>query len=270
MRCSKARILLSASLDSELSPKEELALEKHISVCAACASEMESFAGLQSVMSAWVDEEPSDWLAQNFAFKLKDIAGASKPVVKRKSRWLPGMVTAGLLTVTAALAMIMHTQFMEPNITLPDNPPVVAVNPVHMPDTAATKPGTGISKPVITAKTFSAKPVYVRKHNNRKYIRHNNYAPRPIMMAANIDEPVRLDLSSRHAERMIMKNIAIARNAEGETTGKVTEHLSEASMAMNETIERVRGTLRVAADLMSAEQPVNNNTLTDSDGGNTL
>ncbi|MHB1001821.1 MAG: zf-HC2 domain-containing protein [Armatimonadota bacterium] len=273
MKCSKARILLSASIDGELSTKEEQALEEHVSSCAVCADEKASLSGLNIVMSVWEDEEPSEWLAQSFAFRLQELSREQKPAPTRRPGWLIGTASAGLVTVLAIAGIVIHSQFTVPDTDLPVKPAVVASNNVSKPVTVAVNPPE-VSAPAPVKNTVN-KSYATAKSNKYKYnVRRSKtgrYTPRPVMVAyAKLDEQGSIDLSSRHAERMIMQKIALAQAAEGDTTSNVTDHLGEASMAMNETIEKVRGTLRVAADLMSVNQTPLDNTTIEADGGSIL
>ncbi|MCX6375648.1 MAG: zf-HC2 domain-containing protein, partial [Armatimonadetes bacterium] len=86
MKCKKAGILISALADGELSASEQPALEKHISACPACAREMEAISELRRGMSLWADETPSEWLAQNFSHKLRELADEGCVPVRQKAR----------------------------------------------------------------------------------------------------------------------------------------------------------------------------------------
>jgi len=59
MKCSKTRILLSAMIDGEISPKERLMLRRHLAVCPACKEERDELNTLRAFMSIWPEEEPS-------------------------------------------------------------------------------------------------------------------------------------------------------------------------------------------------------------------
>ena len=93
MKCKKAKILLSVSMDGELSKREAVALERHLSACEACARDEAQFAEVREVMGLWADEEPSAWLAESFAYKLGDLK--REPRRLRPRRWALGTATAG-------------------------------------------------------------------------------------------------------------------------------------------------------------------------------
>ena len=59
MKCSKARILLSAMIDGEVSSRERFLLKQHLAACPRCKEEMGDLRALRAFMSLWPEEEPS-------------------------------------------------------------------------------------------------------------------------------------------------------------------------------------------------------------------
>ena len=76
---------------------------------------------------------------------------------------------------------------------------------------------------------------------------------------------------------MLTRNVELKRHffaivasaAGGDAANTVTTSLSEAGLTMNETIERVRGTLRMAVDLLSETKAFADDDI-ESDGGSVL
>lgn len=226
MRCKKARIMLSAALDGELLRRQQAALERHISSCEACAGERASLSALRDTMALWADEAPSEWLAEAFARKLRQLQ--EQPIRVRRSRWVLGTASAGLATVMIALVFLLHSQIQPPApINAPEH--VAVVNqPVEQPASPKI-----VIKPVpVVEKSPASKPVHVAK---------------PIV-TIHVRPTRRVEPASRSTTPVVMASVA-----RGDATSPVTDNLGEAGLAMNGSIERVRGTLRKAADLMAAQ-----------------
>lgn len=261
MRCKKARILLSVCLDGELTRHEELALERHLSACADCAQERAKLATLSEAMSLWPDEEPSQWLAESFAHKLREPLEQVEPVRLRRPRWVFSTAGAGLVTALLVLGFLLHSQFQPPVPEGPTTPPVVApgpdqTGPAPGPPNIGPEPAPG---PEVVGPTEPVEPIG---------------PPPPGPMGPTYTRPThpgtltsRTGVHRRETERVILSTIVAAKASEGEATDTVTDNLGEAGLAMNETIERVRGTLRRAADLMVSECPMPVEDDTYSDGG---
>ena len=241
MRCKKARIMLSAALDGELLRRQQAALERHISSCEACAGERASLSALRNTMSLWADEAPSEWLAEAFAYKLRQLQ--ERPVRVRRTGWILGTAGAGLAAAMLALVFLLHSQVQPPApINAPEHVAVAKTQPVKQPASPKI-----VIKPVpVVEKSPASKPVHVARPIVNAYVRPTR----------------RVELTSRSTTPVVMASVT-----QGEATSPVTDNLGEAGLAMNGTIERVRGTLRKAADLMAAQyaEPAGVNNL---NGGN--
>lgn len=239
MRCKKARVLISASLDGELSRSQELALERHLSVCAACAQEKAQFSALRDTMAGWTDEEPSERLAQRFAQKLKELGEGALPARPGYRRWLFGTATAGLATALLVLGFLLYTQ-VQPPVPVPQDsaePPAV---------TTAEPPGTVQAEPpdVVAGVAPTQRAEDVR--------RTRRYPSRLGRLSSRGAAPTRV----QDVESAILREVAAAKYTEGEAASTVSDGLGEASLTMNGTIEQVRGTLRMAADLVASQYPM--------------
>lgn len=280
MRCKRARIMISASIDGGLSRREESAVERHLSRCAACAREKAELTHLQDAMALWADEEPSAWLAENFAHRMKAQQEKRQPAAVRRPRWLVGTAAAGLATALLAFAILVTYQLQAP----PVQPTKTTLE-----TPAATQPAAEMAKPPTTQPAVKpapdASPSVARPDGDKgtwtRLTGGENARPRPPVVSRPPRSPKRGtgSLISRgtpapaEAERIVLKNIAAAGFANERATHAVTDELGEAELAVNESIERVRGTLRRAVDVLMASYAapaIEDSETTDSDKGGTL
>ncbi|MBP6963919.1 MAG: zf-HC2 domain-containing protein [Armatimonadetes bacterium] len=245
MRCKNAKILISAALDGELSEREQRILEEHLARCADCAAERTSSANLRDVMAAWADDEPSDWLAQSFAYKLQDeMARAGKPV-RRPVRAI-GAAVAGLATALVAFGIIMHSQLVPDQTVAPKpHPRIETAAPDSAPsDVTASSEAATPDTPSITTppkpKRASVKP--------KVYRQARTTSPRqraPVLASRGADQ------SDAEIKRKVMRHIMLASATEGDAESAVADRISRADMAMNGSIEELRGVLRKAVDVLA-------------------
>lgn len=287
MRCKKAQILISASLDGELSRRESQALERHISACSECAMVKADFYALHGTMALWTEEEPSPWLAENFAYKLRqfeeDKERSTTITRKRSPRWVFGTATAGIAATLLAIGLLFHSQIMPPEplehkVTV--EAPIVQTKPQPQSTISqASKPETAVARTpeASTESPAEVKPVSSpRQYAPTPRVHRRPAASRPIVRVAAPRPPHRGDYASRsesdliETDKIIVAKLVEAGIAEEETTSAVTDNLGEAGLSMNETIERVRGSLRKAVDLIAFETPVNAADRINHNGGNTL
>ena len=276
MRCNKAKILISASMDGELSPREERELRRHVRRCAECAGEQAQVANLRDVMTVWSDEEPSEWLAERFAYKLRDEM-ERKPVRRRsrRPRRAFGAALAGFATALLAFGIILHSQLLAPEMSVPEKPETgvtrpIAQNPEPPATTIVPEPNSGRSteQNTVAPRPPAPKPnTVVREPQRTPTVRPGprptptpavNTGPRALPRAAVADTGSRTrsaDLASRGSEsrdaeikRMILRKLAMANSAENNTESTVAAQLAKADLTMNESVEEVRGLLRRAAD----------------------
>ncbi len=282
MNCKNAKILISASVDGELSQREQRRLQEHVCRCAECATEQAQVSNLRDVMAVWADEEPSDWLAQNFACRLEDEM-ARKPARRiRNRRRIFGTAVAGFATALLAFGFIMHSQFVPQQPVPPPAGNAQPANPVEQPsgdDRIVVNPTTDQpDKPVVVAvprTTTPAHPVTVRPPKRTVTgpritqpdrtptadTTRANPGPAPLssrIAAAGLTRNTRPTLSGRgstgkdaEVKRMVLHNIMLASNTEGNTQSAVTDRIAHADLAMNKSVEEVRGVLRKAVDVLA-------------------
>lgn len=202
MRCKNAKILISASMDGELSQREERVLQRHVHRCAECAREQAEVSNLRDVMSAWTDEEPSEWLAESFAYKLNDEMERRTARPARRSRRVFGTALAGFATALLAFGIIMHSQLLPPETNLHEKPTVEATQPADPSrspdsDSGATSvetatPDSGPSGGPVAVGPRNAEPMHnrniVRTPGGTTYVR-----PRPAPAPPSYSPPATSD-----------------------------------------------------------------------------
>ncbi len=292
MRCKKARILLSTALDGELSRGEELALERHLSGCAECAQEQADLAALRSTMSLWADEEPSEWLAQNFAHKLRELQEetAARPSGRRRLQWsVLGPTAAGLAVALLVIGLLVRSQIQPPVPQRAPAPPTIAES--QEPKTTATQPAGEAAEPspsLARTEPRSAAPLERQPAHTEIATRRvkptggERLRERPVRSpagssdwhAARPSEPVygREDSTppAPEADAVVIVERGVAGSvAPTAIANRITENLGEAGLTMNETVERVRGNLQKTVDLLISEPPAPVNHDAHTNGGNT-
>lgn len=286
MKCNKIKILLSASLDGELSPAEQIALDQHLESCDACTQEMEELSALHGNMVLWADEEPSPWLAQNFAYKLSHLKEETQ-AKSRRPRWIFGTAAAGFAAAVLFVGIFMHSRTQPPTqvAIIPPKPPVVATTtqPKMNNEVSKPKPSPKIQKKTLVVKAdtkqiptrHSRRFSSTRRHKSsvkRQYVNVAYYKP---------ENPNRLgnsygELGSRHKpasaseQQMVMRKLVAAGLTGGEATDAVHDNIGKAELAVNETMERVRMTLQKAVTVIANESAVYADDNIDSDKGETL
>ena len=282
MKCKNAMILISASMDGELSQREERRLREHVCRCAECATEQAQVSNLRDVMAVWADEDPSDWLAQNFACRLEDEM-ARKPARRvRVQKRVLGTALAGFATALLAFGILLHNQ-LAPVQPIPPAP-AANVQPAHEPtgDDGATavkpnadqpdKPGVTVPPTRIPGRTDTARPP-------KRLVAHPTAppsggapavdttdanpgpAPPPGRVAAiGSNRNTRPNLSDRgsgrdaEVKRMVMRNVMLASHTEGNAESTIADHVARADLSMNRSVEEVRGVIRKAVDVLARSE----------------
>ena len=282
MRCSKVKILISASLDGELSRRNQLALERHLTSCAECAREKAEFAGLRDVMSLWPDEEPSEWLAANFSQKLEQFQHERLVMKPGRPRWVFGMVATGAAAVLIMVGFMLHMMLDKPSSQhSPNMPRMVAKHNTKANSTSkqvddremannpvkVVKPEPVVKKsPVVVnnmgPRTIVHKPAQRYTRVASADIGDSSYSTRPPGWHDN--------LASRKSINTDEMRLAMAVASEGAPVSRVADRLDEAGVVMNESVERVRGTLQRAVDLAVSGTPSTGKSELDNNGGSTL
>ncbi len=237
-------------MDGELSERDERILNEHLARCADCAAEQATAGNLREVMAAWADDEPSDWLAQSFAYKLQDEMARDAEPVRRPAR-LIGTAVAGAAVALLAFGVIMHSQLLPDQPVAPKPQPRVETSAPDRtsPDAVAPQPARP-EKPVISAPARpKPRAVAVRTPvKPRVYQRARTVSPRPrtpVLASRGADQ------SDAEIKRKVMRHIMLASAAEGDAESAVADRLARADMAMNGSIEEVRGVLRKAVDVLA-------------------
>lgn len=238
-------------MDGELSERDERILNEHLARCPECASAHASAGKLREVMAAWADDEPSDWLAQSFAYKLQDeMARAVKPA--RRPARLIGTAVAGLATALVAFGIILHSQLVPDQTVAPKpQPGIETAAPDGAPPDVAVPPETARPEPPsITAPPKPKPPVTAVRTPVRPkvYQRARTASPRPrtaVLASRGADQ------SDAEIKRKVMRHIMLASAAEGDAESAVADRISSAELAMNGSIEELRGVLRKAVDVLA-------------------
>jgi anti-sigma factor RsiW len=300
MKCSKVKVLLSAELDGELTPTEEMALTRHLAKCAECAQEKAELSSLRGGMSLWADEEPSEWLAQSFSYKLKELMEEGQTETPRpvRRRWgVFGPATAGLATALLLGVMLLHNQ-QQPTIS-PEptvKPPAIATShPVVKPSaklaqqTVAVKPEAATEAPraaytaptpVIRTTTYRHIAVRPTVSETRPVAVAVKSAPapyaeisaQPMMNSKAVDsrsiDPSSLGTATPYTGSKAIAEVTIVGGTKPTGEEAMKDNIGEAGLAMNENVEKLRGKLQEAVDLLVSKPPMPVKTGADANGGN--
>jgi hypothetical protein len=297
MRCKKARILLSALIDGELSKNERLVLDQHLSSCTSCAREKEELLSVRDAMSAWADEEPSPWLAEEFTEKLRELEleKSTAPARRQAPKWIFGTAVAGAAVALLTVGFFIHSLF-PPSPTPSDKAHIPSKDTRYTtvekrtsgsPNTLDTRKLVGPSinnkqtyLPPTKANTRIAKNDQVQsKEQGRetlyKPIKPYTHAPSKY---TSYPKP-RVTAGTPHPNREI-EEIATAQEvgaailqagvAHNTATAEVASNLQDIKLAMSETVEQVRGSIMEAIDTAKQSNNLPIQHTTDYRGGTTL
>jgi hypothetical protein len=289
MRCKNIRIMISAGFDGELSESERIAVESHVSSCASCAREKARLSAVTSVMRKWEDAEPSPWLAQSFAYRLCEAGNESQVVRSKQSAWLIGSAAGGLITAALAFLLMFNSQFT-PRNTLDTSrvsdqsvtAPPAAVTPSQ--DTQVAESQAMVEAPAAPEAVMNSvqpeKPATARHRRVRAFsvprVRHSRTI-KPVaarlVFHYRLTSQVSRGLSNgeeraqeRAKELIIEKLMKMAKTPKGDAGTVVVGNLDAAGAAIDGTLERVRGALRKAADVLS-ESATRSEENRDANGG---
>lgn len=256
MKCKEIKILLSAGIDGELTASEKFALDQHVSSCAECARDKAQFARLGEVMPFWADAEPSPWLAEKFSYKLaeRQECGAER-VPKRRVRWgTLSAATAGFAAAILMIGLLIHSNVPQAPMQAKVQPQTKAIQP-----RLETKRMTGnlsVPEPIPTQR--------IRHRGTKPVVRHIPRAnhPQPEASVAAMPTPPSAPMAATTRDYPLPGGAVtiLAKST-------FSENLGEASLAMNDTIERVRGNLQKSVDLMISQPPVPVTDSTHTNGG---
>ena len=254
MKCARARILISAAQDGELSPKEQAVLDRHVSQCAECAREKAAVAELHGSMAMWTDAEPSEWLAQSFSYKLGQLMDEKRTAqAAPRRRFGIFAPVAGFAAVALLIVMLLHNRAPIPT-TPPKQSRVVAT-------------GHGQTEiPAVDTAGMTAKPPAnqgnKRIHGENNTVRHRTrWHPNPTHVAVApqphpAPRPAPEPGTASSGAGVIADEAAVSGVAPSAAADEIKYNIGEAGIAMNESMERLRGTLQEACDLVVAKPPV--------------
>ncbi|MHB0912093.1 MAG: zf-HC2 domain-containing protein [Armatimonadota bacterium] len=246
MRCKTAKILVSASIDGELTERQGRALARHLAACHACAAEREEILSLSDSLRALSEEEPSPWLAPRFS---EALANLSRKPERARPRGLLGLGAA--VAAAAVLIFAVHSRMNVPPPPAPAPPAVVqapveiepAPTPAQAPLPKAPRPATRVRparRPDRTSWSASTKPLPSRSG------------------------------SKPGAEALIRANMLAAQAAGEDAVTTMAANLTETQVTVAETLESVRGALRQSADILAMGTPVEADSTPRTDGGESL
>lgn len=286
MNCKKARILISAGFDGELSEKERVVLDRHLASCAECAKEKAQISKLSMTMHAWEDVESPEWLAQSFSYKLCDLQKETEQVKPRISRWLVGTAATGLVAVILAFFMLFNGQ-VNPVSTVENAKPIVktqlnhkSVAPIMKPVVVEKQPAPVVTpKPRISAVVAPhskriVRVAYVPRHRHIRVYKPSRlqfYSKESFELASRglSASQVRTEQQERARQLIIDKLLKTAGTPKGDAVTVAAQDLGSAGITMDESLERVRGVLRKAADVL-ANTPANTDRPAELNGGKNL
>ncbi|MGB9586941.1 MAG: hypothetical protein ACPL7O_02055 [Armatimonadota bacterium] len=250
---------------------------------------MKKLAKLREIMSGWADEEPSPWLAANFAEKLARLQ-KDKTASKsgRLSRWVFSTAVTGAAVTVVLVGFFVHGLMQQRfTPTRYDSPPRISQRddvPV------ATRESTMRQQEISRANNeHESQPRNQQTAQpNREVsggVRHHPGTPSPV--GTSTDHPgVRnrglptkqdnkgLELANELVAMAQAQEVGATMLGAGVTQStaavEVTENLSEIQLAMNETVERVRGSIMEAVDTVVQASNVADSRVTDNYGGTTL
>lgn len=158
--CEEYELLISQSLDGELSPEEEVLLHSHLESCFACRELYQELSELQTSFPS-LSCSPPDSLHTRIMDQIKQEATYASPVNQKIVR--PAAFYRRFATTAAALVILVSSVFFASKLnlthpvesTLPDTESAVAApepNPPAIPeDITPKKPPSTMIKPEKTA-----------------------------------------------------------------------------------------------------------------------
>lgn len=289
MRCKSVRIMISASLDGELSLRERSALDRHLASCASCAQEVEKLARVREIMSGWADEEPSPWLAANFAERLarfQQEKTASKS--GRLSRWVFGTAVTGAAVTLVLVGFFVHGLIQQgftptrhespPRISQRDDAPVAT----HEGTMRQQEPRRATSEHESRPRNQQTAQLTREESGGARHHAGTSY---PVGTSTDYSGARNRGLPTKRDDKGLKLANELVAMAQAQEVGatilgaqvtqttaavEVTENLSEIQLAMNETVERVRGSIMEAVDTVVQASNVADSRVTDNYGGTTL
>jgi len=126
---------LMAYLDGELSPDRATAASGHLEHCRECQDVAADLQGVSRRLMAWSVESPKVEITETIAAALAEPRQKSTRQVSRKSKWVIGLVAAGVVvfmfsTVMPSIIMHQAEQMANPRFAAPPRISGMMVNPM--------------------------------------------------------------------------------------------------------------------------------------------
>ncbi len=274
MKCSKAQLYMSMLIDNELSQNEKEELDMHISVCKECADEYKSFLSIHQAMKAMEDAAPPEQMAIRFSKAIKEFENNSLATKRYNAGFRRfGKLAAGIAAAIAVIGLFADSNFF--NIQKPVNTTIEMANVPMTGNTSQANDETQYIKltnptPVITYDeniSLDNKKIALNRTNKSSYTNRNKKSntvrtayknkykkSKQSVVAANKISEAKAVNTIKEAHDAVVNNMKSARMVEINTAMRVSNQLNEANITMNESLETVRGTLRIAADLIASDR----------------
>ena len=107
MACNTPFDLLNAYVDGELAPPEELELRRHLDVCEACRSQVETLVALKEAVATSAETRP---LPHTLRERLGTLARGRTDQFLGRRVWLAGLAAGLLLAVGVTGWFMLHTR----------------------------------------------------------------------------------------------------------------------------------------------------------------
>lgn len=152
MECDKAKELLSAYLDGEVTEKERHLLEEHLASCKSCRQELEELRRIVGLVASLPKEAAPEGFAQRTVASLP-APGTGAPERLRKFFLRPRWAFASGALATAALILIAMSLLYWPGPGVPSVPTLQPVAKVRSaaPETGFVRKGVEVAAPVRVA-----------------------------------------------------------------------------------------------------------------------
>ena len=116
MSCKKYKILLSASVDGEITAKEESALKKHLKVCPDCTKELEHLGHVRNIFRVVERKEPSEFFESRVLGQIS--TGSRKQLLWRYEMVFRMAIPAVLASVLLVLGLVNLNRVSKQNRTV--------------------------------------------------------------------------------------------------------------------------------------------------------
>ncbi len=116
MSCKRYRILLSAYVDGEITPKEESALKEHLKVCPDCAKELEHLTRMRNIFRVVERKEPSEFFKSRVLGQIS--TSSRKQLLRRYEMVFRIAIPAVLASVLLVFGLVNLNRVFKQNRTV--------------------------------------------------------------------------------------------------------------------------------------------------------